>query len=67
VCDFKNQLKYFIIKVTTCNLRVDNAKSSVTHLAEIYANEEKPIVPEFPEQVMSKDRQIKVIKKSKNQ
>jgi hypothetical protein len=29
-------------------------------LAELYANEEKPVVPEFPEQVMSKDRQIKV-------
>jgi len=31
-------------------------------MAEIFANEEKPVVPEFPEQVMSKDRQIRVIK-----
>jgi len=42
--------------------RVDNAKSSLSQMAEIFANEEKPVVPEFPEQVMSKDRQIRVIK-----
>ena len=29
-------------------------------MAEIFENKEKPVVPEFPEQVMSKDRQIKV-------